>query len=316
MDIVEKKIVTVAVITYNSSQTIIETLDSILAQTYKSCFIELIISDDGSKDDTVKVIELWLNEHANKFYLVKLFPNKINGGIPKNCNIAWRASTSEWIKTIAGDDLLVDTCIESNLNQIEIHKCSVLFSKMKMFKYDEEKKMEGLGVIPTENQINFFSWSLEKQYKYFLLNSFNIAPSSFIRRDILIEVDFADERFMLFEDLPLWLKIMERGHKLSFLNEVTVMYRISDSVSNVRDKLINYDLYCSILDFYRTYVKSKVSGYDVVEYYDKIVTIKYRMFLSRFFDNEKTTSSVLLFKMFNVFRPVWYRKKFFNKNIT
>ena len=43
-------LVTIAVVTYNSSQTILETLESVKEQTYKN--IELIISDDCSSDNT------------------------------------------------------------------------------------------------------------------------------------------------------------------------------------------------------------------------------------------------------------------------
>ena len=46
-------LVSVVIITYNSEKTIIETLESIKNQTYKN--IELIISDDFSKDNTVEI---------------------------------------------------------------------------------------------------------------------------------------------------------------------------------------------------------------------------------------------------------------------
>jgi len=44
-------LVSIVVVTYNSSSTILETLDSIKAQTYRN--IELIVSDDHSTDNTI-----------------------------------------------------------------------------------------------------------------------------------------------------------------------------------------------------------------------------------------------------------------------
>jgi len=52
-----KEKVSVAVITYNSAETVLETLDSIATQTYGTENIELIISDDASTDKTVHVID-------------------------------------------------------------------------------------------------------------------------------------------------------------------------------------------------------------------------------------------------------------------
>ncbi|MDR0890977.1 MAG: glycosyltransferase [Endomicrobium sp.] len=48
-------LVSVCVITYNSSKYVLETLESIKTQTYQN--IELIVSDDCSTDDTVEVCE-------------------------------------------------------------------------------------------------------------------------------------------------------------------------------------------------------------------------------------------------------------------
>ncbi|MBX9565837.1 glycosyltransferase family 2 protein [Aeromonas hydrophila] len=65
-----KKVVAVVVITYNSAKTVVETLNSIVSQTYGADFIELIISDDASVDNTTNVIEDWLEQHGSSFYSV------------------------------------------------------------------------------------------------------------------------------------------------------------------------------------------------------------------------------------------------------
>lgn len=51
-------LVSVIVITYNSSKYVLETLNSVAAQTYDN--IELIISDDCSVDNTVEICRNWL----------------------------------------------------------------------------------------------------------------------------------------------------------------------------------------------------------------------------------------------------------------
>ena len=89
----ENPLVSVIVITYNSSNTVIETLDSIAAQTYKD--IELIISDDCSKDDTVKRIKLWIEEHKDFFVNCRIITTEENTGTVKNLNRGVKASKGE-----------------------------------------------------------------------------------------------------------------------------------------------------------------------------------------------------------------------------
>ena len=59
------EIITVAVLSYNSSKTIIETLDSIYNQSYQN--IILIINDDGSQDQTKEIITSWVQKNRKRF---------------------------------------------------------------------------------------------------------------------------------------------------------------------------------------------------------------------------------------------------------
>ena len=62
----KEPLVSILVVTYNSSEYIIETLNSCYSQEYKN--IELIISDDKSSDNTVEICEEWLTLNASRFY--------------------------------------------------------------------------------------------------------------------------------------------------------------------------------------------------------------------------------------------------------
>ena len=63
-------LVSVVVVTYNDSAFIIETLESIKKQTYSN--IELIVSDDGSNDDTVKLVKEWVRFNSYSFVSCKV----------------------------------------------------------------------------------------------------------------------------------------------------------------------------------------------------------------------------------------------------
>ncbi len=78
----ESPLVTIVVLCYNSSNTIIETLESIYNQTYQN--IELIISDDFSLDESVLIAQNWLSEKNSRFVDSHTLTSHKNEGISAN----------------------------------------------------------------------------------------------------------------------------------------------------------------------------------------------------------------------------------------
>ena len=64
--------VSVVVVTYNSSDFILETLESISHLNWKE--IELIVTDDCSKDDTVEICRDWLKQNGQRFLSIRVMP--------------------------------------------------------------------------------------------------------------------------------------------------------------------------------------------------------------------------------------------------
>lgn len=138
--IMEEPLVSVPVITYNSSEYIIEGLESIKAQTYKN--IELIISDDCSTDNTVELCREWLAKNKDRFVRTSLVTSEKNTGTAGNCNRAISYCHGEWIKMLAGDDLLLPDCIEKNIEYItKMPDAEVVFSNVQVFKIKNEEKV-------------------------------------------------------------------------------------------------------------------------------------------------------------------------------
>ena len=113
----QQELVSVLVISYNSERYIIETLDSIKNQTYER--IQLVLSDDGSRDQTMKIAEEWIQKNGKRFESVKTHINEVNRGIPNNANQGLLLCEGSYIKLIAADDILREECIQKNLDICE-----------------------------------------------------------------------------------------------------------------------------------------------------------------------------------------------------
>lgn len=291
--------VSVAVISYNAAATIEETLDSVLRQDYGSENIELVVSDDASADNTVAVTQRWLASHGDSFRNVELISNSTNSGVSKNCNIAWQASSGDWIKTIAADDVLLTNCLSANLEFIERHAdCSVVVSKMRWFG-DIDR------VTPEPSQLAFFDLPALDQYKVLRFGSFNFAPTSFIRKQALQAVGYADERFRNIEDLPLWLRFTKQGYKICFNDCVTVNYRVSDSISKSSSRFVNVPFLLDLIQIHRQQTPLECDGF-VYHYlrFERSVSLYSTLLISRLCHNRRSGFSRSLEALALLLRPV------------
>ncbi|HIF9221413.1 TPA: glycosyltransferase family 2 protein [Photobacterium damselae] len=279
-----KEKISICVITFNSSKTVIETLDSILYQTYGADNLELIIADDASKDDTTIVIDNWLTHHKNKFYQVKFIKHKKNGGISKNINSAWKGATCEWIKTIAGDDVLFDSSICEYISFVYKSKHKIVFSNMSKF----SENIQTSEMMKIDDY--FFSLNSKEQFEEIIINNHMLAPSSFISKKLLEEVNYANEHYYMMEDYPLWYEISKKGYEFGYINKPLVYYRIDESVSHNKNKFVNNNYAINLLFFY--YFLTKHHGRNEIRD-EKIKDLLTYLLVDTFFKDNVLLSRVL-----------------------
>lgn len=221
-------LVSVIISTYNSSIYILETLESITKQSWKD--LELIVTDDFSKDDTVEVCREWISKNGNRFKAVKILTSEKNTGVSTNANRGLSVAKGDWIKFLGADDTLKPECIEDNMKWISCHdEVKVLFSRIEIYK-DKFEPQNFIETTPGDmnNPAGIMApgRSAESQYKMLLLcDRIHFSPSVFLHRETLLSIGGFDERFRFLEDYPLWLKLTRKGHKLFFMDKVTVNYR-------------------------------------------------------------------------------------------
>ena len=223
-------LVSVTVITYNSSKTILETLDSIKAQTYQE--MELIISDDCSTDNTVSLCKQWLTANNSRFQRTQLIESPSNTGISANLNRAEDACQGKWVKGIAGDDLLLPKCIDTYMQYVaERDDLPCIFSRAQCFSAIDGKDVNKFASF----DYHFFSLSREQQLHHLLYEGNCIpAATAFINLSLMRQLGIRnDERIPMLEDLPKWINILNAGYRLEFLDRKLVRYRVFNGISTI-----------------------------------------------------------------------------------
>lgn len=222
-------LVSVVVVSYCSQDTIIETLDSIYNQTYLN--LELIVSDDHSKDDTVEVARQWAASHADRFANCVIHANAQNLGVPGNLNAGIALSCGTYIKDLAADDLLLPDCIEKYVASCQQNGWNNVCARVHPFCIEGDKK-RSCDEIPLDEA--FYEKSAEEQYKGMLIDNRIFSPTFFATKALLEQMGLYDTQYRFAEDYPMYLKICKTGNKLHFIDDYTVEYRLSaSSLSNV-----------------------------------------------------------------------------------
>lgn len=228
-------LVSIAVVVYNAERTIIDTLDSIYAQTYS--LLELIIADDCSSDRTLALCQRWIDKYKNRFARIEIVSSPCNYGVARNCNNAIESCCGEWIKIIAGDDQLLPTCIEDNMNYVQVHPDAVyVFSRMIPFTDSGKIANKKIDYTP-------FTLSQDAQLHHLeCINNFVPAPTGFFNREGIEKAGIRnDERIPMMEDWPRWINILKAGIQLHFMDKDTVRYRLNeDALTSGRKPSIKF----------------------------------------------------------------------------
>ena len=96
--IVEKTL-SISIAAYNVEEFLKNTLDSLVAPEIMDD-IEVLIIDDGSKDNTAAIGKEFVDKYPNSFKVI----SKPNGGYGSTINAAIDAATGQYFKTLDGDD--------------------------------------------------------------------------------------------------------------------------------------------------------------------------------------------------------------------
>lgn len=213
--------VTVAVMSYNNSAYIEQTIESVLAQEGAS--LELFVFDDGSTDQTLDVLQRYTSD-ARFSYEVN--PNNL--GMMGNHNRCLRAGTGRFVVVLGSDDLLYPGHLASQVAALDLHPESDLV-------YTQCQWIDETGVVtqqPVHPGHRLCSYFGRRDEVVDLLSFDNyITPSAVMfRRAVLEHVQLADGSVyrpdLVAGGWELWTRIARHNPDFVFLRQRTVGSRV------------------------------------------------------------------------------------------
>jgi len=209
---------------HNNSSTIIDSVQSILNQSYKN--FEFLIIDDCSTDNTFELLNTFNDVR------IKLFKNDKNIGLTKSLNILIQESKGEIIARQDGDDVSFPKRMEKQINYLNSKGLQVCTSRAILI--DNKRKIPKFShLFPSKLVIN---------YK----NPF-IHGTLMIKKPLLIELGLYDERYIYAQDYHLFKKILDKNIKVGILKEPLYKLNMANNISS--NKKIEQKYYADCVRF-------------------------------------------------------------------
>ena len=216
--------VSVIIPLYNSEEYVAECLDSLLIQTFQN--FEIIVVDDCSTDDSVKIIENYAPRFNGRLKLTKTEKNLRCPGLSRNIGLS--LARGEYIQFLDSDDFLLGSALETlykaaikyNADIVNVNSYYRMNSSNDIFVYKDgfsqnwENKTELTIDNPNENLRRLFYGKGE--------GNFNSCWSKLFRRDFLIKNKITFPRLSIAEDVIFIIKAY--SHAKKFLRITTPLY--------------------------------------------------------------------------------------------
>lgn len=218
------------IISYNSQDTIIETLESIRYQVENYGRIHtsyLVICDDCSQDNTVLIIKKWLEDYGGIFKEVKLLQTEENSGICVNYRLMVENISTEHFIPLAGDDLICSENVYDKIADIKENEIRTYFP----LSFCDSVILDNNFDMKQHLFFSKFKHTNKKDLKCLIILRPYISPDiCFLKRHYSKEcMDFICNYTNFEDDTSLYF-ILKNNKKIKFkfVNEPLVLYRRSE----------------------------------------------------------------------------------------
>jgi len=211
----QKPIVTIVLCTFNRAKYLQRCIESVLAQTYKDW--ELLVVDDGSKDETFQVVDAYLQQYPNIRYM-----KHKNKKLSLSRNVGIMASFGAYITFIDSDDAYKPNHIQTRLDY--------------MLQHPEVDMIE--GGIELEEEV--FLADYYRPGELINIRDCVVGPTFFGKRDVYFKMGGFNIIYYG-EDAEFWARTEKVFNLVKLTGPETYMYsRADDSITKIETDKINH----------------------------------------------------------------------------
>ena len=226
--------VTIIIPSYNYENLINDAIDSVLAQTYND--FELIVVDDGSSDNSVAVIESYVQKYDNIFLYTH--ENNSNQGLSKSVQLGLKYAKGDYIAFLECDDYWVRTYLEKKVAIFEANsQVGIIFNDVEALV--EENRVNVLKDYFDDCRARCASkkYPASLAYETLMLEIISNFSSTMMRKSVFDGLDFDTPiapylDWWLFSQITYLQQAYFINEKLTFLRLHTKSY-----ISNTKDKI-------------------------------------------------------------------------------
>lgn len=194
---------------WNGAKYLGAAIDSILNQTFQD--FEFIIINDGSTDDSKKIIESYQDARI-------VLINQENQGVTKSLNNGLQIAKGELIARMDADDLAMPDRLAKQLEFLNAHPEVALCGTRAVAIDKDEKIIRNFDYPPLSHQ---------EIKKYFIFHNPFIHSSVMLRKSVLATVGSYDETVPRAQDYELWSRVITKFQTANLPNHL-LRYRILD----------------------------------------------------------------------------------------
>jgi glycosyltransferase involved in cell wall biosynthesis len=247
----KSQLISVIIPTYNRGHVIQRAIQSVLDQTYKD--LEVIVIDDGSKDDTRSVLEQQCEADSR---IRCLFVDS-NKGAQAARNMGIRASQGEWISFLDSDDYWYPQSLEVRLIAAQQQRVKVVHSGFEVIRENgiqESLRIPCLG---------------DRAYRALLTHPGPVFQALLVAREAFEKIGYLDEDISAYQEWDTSIRLA-RYYKFGFVPESTFVYDCRGTNTISKDLLRNAAGYEQIVRKHRWEILRVAGIKPLVENYQMI----------------------------------------------
>ena len=206
----------IVITAYNTEKYIKQCICSVINQKLGNC--EIIIVDDCSSDNTVKIAE----EFSNR---VKIIKSQSNMGVWHSRNQALNIARGDYVFFLDGDDWIADNALDLAYKELSKNRVDVLFCPYVVF-WQNKNKYRYFNPKYRLKKLRKLKRPFDKKTPAKILYSTNYEVcTKFYKRSFLLENNIKFKELKYAEDLPFYYEVLFFAKSFSYLKKPCYFYR-------------------------------------------------------------------------------------------